>query len=299
MSILIQFQLFRQRLLIPGWHCQLYAKGKLKQTIRNFSIIFPLFCMFGCAGSLSKDLDLNQDLDVKSSTVETSLEVSVDQQDISHGGSPEQALLAEAESQGMDAIFEKWLNSGFIFQIRDCPGEEDTEYTFIHTEGQFSADFDQVAGNYSSGFRLRSDFQACRHLSGKILRLDREKTMTAHYQNVILRLQGGLLNNQQPYFLIAEQESVRDISILRLIGGGKVLDVLGRLARGKILKVRKEIQAGDRFFLVPVRLEPIIASEKVPEQAPIPEHTPVPKVDEVIVQPKEEPEKKKLPLEPK
>ncbi len=297
--MLIQFRLLRQRLLIPGLHCQLFPKGRLEQTIRNFCILFPLFCVIGCAGSLSNDLDLNRDLDIKRNTVETSLEVSVDQQDISHGGSPEQALLAEAESQGMDAIFEKWLNSGFIFQIRDCPGEEDTEYTFIHTEGQFSADFDQVAGNYSFGFRLRSDFQACRHLSGRILRLDEEKTMTAHYQSVLLRLQGGLLNNQQPYFLIAEQESVRDISILRLIGGGKVQDALGRLARGKILKVRKEIQAGDRIFLVPVRLEPITASEKVPEQAPGPEHTPVPDLDEVIVQPKEELEEKTLPLEPK
>ncbi len=259
-----------------------------------------MLCMlFGCAGSGPGDLELHQDAGLQSSDVETALEVTVDQLDIPYEGSPEQALLDEAETRGVDAIFEKWLNSGFIFQLRDCPGDDQNEHTFIRREGQFSADFDEVTGNYSSAFRLLSDFQACRHLSGEILRLDEEKTMTAPYQVVILRLQKMIPGAQKPYFLIAKEEKIQDTSILRLIGSGQVQDCLGRFALGKILKVRQEIKAGNRIFFVPLSIEPIIESEEAPEQFPEPEQTAAPDVDEVVVQPEIEPEEKAMPLEPK
>ncbi len=257
------------------------------------------FVLFGCAGPGPEDLELHQDAGLQSSAVETSLEVTVDQLDIPYEGSPEQALLDEAETRGLNAIFEKWLNSGFIFQPKDCPGEEQSDFTFIRREGQFSADFDEVTGNYSFAFRLLSDFQACRHLSGKIVRLEEEKSITAPYQTVILRLQKRLPGAQKPYFLIAKEEAIRGNTILRLIGSGQIQDCLGRFALGKILKVRREIKAGNHIFLVPLSIEPIVAPEEVPEQSPGPEQTAAPDVDEVVVQPKMEPEEKSMPLEPK
>ena len=258
--------------------------------------MFVFVCFFGCAAPELKTPELNPAADFKSSTLETSLEADVDELDIPYGGNPEQPLLAEAESKGMKTIFEDWLNRGFLFQLNDCPKARHSEYTFIQAEGQFSADLDKITGNYSQSFTVRANFRACRHLSGEILRLDEGKTMTAPYKHIIIRLNGVIPEEQEPYFLIARQEEVRGLPILRLIGGGKVKDFLGQLASGEILRVRKEIKVGDTIFLVQVRIQPLTAPETPSE---IPEETFTPEVDEVMVQPKMEPEKRALPAEPK
>ncbi|MCF8040270.1 MAG: hypothetical protein K9K79_13230, partial [Desulfohalobiaceae bacterium] len=98
------------------------------------------------------------------------------------------------------------------------------------------------------------------------------------------------------YFLVARQDSVQGVDLLHLIGGGKILDVSGNLASGRIEKAYREIHKGDIVYLVKISVESIKAEKKTSQ---LPAKTPLPDVDEVVVQPREEPRGKELPAEPK
>lgn len=261
-----------------------------------FMLVFPLVLVSGCTSFQAEESPFISEPVLKQSIVETSLEVAVSQQDLASGGQPEEELFKRAEILGIQAIFKKWLNSGFLFQISDCLASGQDRATLIHRQGQFTAQLDKVTNNYSSRFSLRGEFLACQHLSGEIARLDEGKTMTASHQEVILRLNEPLMEDEAPYFLVARQETVQGIPILRLIGGGKVTDVLGKFTNARIIKVHKEIKVGDFAFLVRLFIEPaesLQAFERVPDKS----ETPV--LDEVVVKPELEPEKKKMPSEPK
>ncbi|MCF8040410.1 MAG: hypothetical protein K9K79_13970, partial [Desulfohalobiaceae bacterium] len=112
---------------------------------------------------------------LKTDTAETSVRVMVDGEEVPFDGSPEEELLSRAESEGMDNIFKKWLNSGFIFQTSDCPVSERVQDNLINREDQFTAQFDEMANSYSFRFRIESEFRSCRHLSGRIVRLSDRK----------------------------------------------------------------------------------------------------------------------------
>ncbi len=261
-----------------------------------FSLILFCFFLSGCLSHQQSRHQFAMNNRLKTDIALTSVRVMVDGEEVPFEGSPEEELLSKAESKGMDKIFKKWLNSGFIFQTKDCPAPKRSQGNVIIREDQFSAQFDKMTNSYSSRFRIESEFRSCRHLSGRIIRLSEGKSITGQHQEVTLRFNDLFPEARGGYFLVARLDSTEDVKLLRLIGGGRILDVSGRLARGTIKKVRREIKAGDVVYLVRTSLEPIEAEEKA---AQLPQKTPLPDVDEVVVKPREEPREKDMPAEPK
>ncbi|MCF8104699.1 MAG: hypothetical protein K9K64_04400 [Desulfohalobiaceae bacterium] len=260
-----------------------------------FSFISICFILSGCLSTRPEQhqFEINR---LKTDIARTMVRVTVDKEEIPLDGSSEEALLQKAESKGMDNIFKKWLNSGFIFQTSDCPVSKRSQDSLILREDQFSAQFDEMSNSYSFRFRIESEFRSCRHLSGRIVRLSDRKYIISQNQEATLKFNEMLPDVRSGYFLVARQDSVQDVEVLHLIGGGKILDVFGRLASGRIKKAYREIKAGDLVYLLKTSIEPVEAEDK-PDR--LPESTPLSDVDEVVVQPGQAPRTKEMPAEPK
>lgn len=258
-----------------------------------------VWCVFlgGCLSPSQPGQQLKTDHALKQDKAKTAVDVRLNTNEVPVAGSPEEELLFRAESKGMGEIFKTWLNSGFLFMSSDCPGpEKQNQATLISREDQLSAGFDEVSNSYFARFLVEAAFRSCRHLSGRIVRLSEGKSITGQYQEVILRFDDLVPEAAEGYFLVARQDPVENTNLLRLIGGGKIQDITGKLATGLIQKVRQEIKAGDTIFLVRTRIVPVEPADQAKEP---PQPSARSETDEVVVQPRQAPQGKKLPAEPK
>jgi hypothetical protein len=220
--------------------------------------------------------------------------VMVGPEKIPEGSSPESELWSKALEEGMSRNLNTWLNRRVLFQASNQTAANPETTTFLNREGQFEARADEYTGVYSQKFSVSARWSPHIGVSGKISRLEEERTIGAQHNYATIDLLGARPGPEGAFFIAAHPEEHADGSVfLRAIGSGRIFRVTGNKAQAMLLETTRELVVGDPVFLVSTRAEPLF---EAPEE---PEATADPDLNEVVVEPRKEPEPEQGPAEPK
>jgi len=224
------------------------------------------------------------------------LEVSCDSRNISADQAPGTVLEKQGLRQGVQEVFNTWLTQRML--VYEQATQEPEPKSLVFVRGQESAGktaFDQETGIYTQRYTVQVTFRPRAYLRGEIIALEQERTMAANYDQVLIK--GGQWTDQAKgaYFLVARGVPETAQGVLRMLGSGRIYNVLGKMAQGRLMETNSEIKVGD--FVYPVQAEIFAEPEKTSNTAP-PETEM--DVEEVVVEPKPAPSREWTPpAEPK
>ena len=218
-----------------------------------------------------------------------------DPEKIQPGDTPEEHLVSIAEREGMERILNRWIRERYLVLPSNATLYNAAYSSFLQHKGQFEPRQDEVTRVYSQPFRVQAGFFPITQASGRIVNIEKERTLGSEHAYVSIELPHLKPDAQGAYFVVARQEEVADNgSQMRLIGSGRIYRTLDHVSQGVLLETAQEIMVDDTVYLVQTEVQPI--SKPKPE---LPEATQSEKMPEVVVEPVAEPEKEPLPAEPK
>jgi hypothetical protein len=103
--------------------------------------------------------------------------------------------------------------------------------------------------------------------------------MAAGFDDVLIRGGQWLSRSENAFFLVARPAAGAKGQVMRMIGTGRITQVLGTLAQGRLLETNREVRVGDA--VCPVRVS--IRRERV--QSPGSRDGREKDIEEVIVEP--------------
>ena len=220
--------------------------------------------------------------------------VMISPEKIPQGSSPEAELWSKALEEGMAKNLNYWLNRRVLFQASNQTMANPETSTFLDREGQFEAQADEFTGVYSQQFSVTARWKPQLPTAGKISRLEEERSIGGQNNYATIDLMGVKPGPEGAFFVAAHPEEHEDGSVyLRTIGSGRIFRVTGHKAQAMLLETTRELVVGDFVFLIKTTTK---ALQPAPEE---PEVQVEPDADEVVVEPRMEPEPDQGPAEPK
>jgi hypothetical protein len=262
-------------------------------------ILCMVFFVAACAQPKGERETLFQD--TRSETLQRTVQVQVTlgQEKLELGKSPEEQLWERAEMKGVRKAVNPWINKGYLIRPSGANVLEEAFSDFHVRKGTFDVQPKEITQVYSKRFDVRVTLNPVEQVSGMVTAIEAKRSMAAGNFQVMLQLTRLVPDEQGAYFVIVQKgTALQDPEQGQLVGSGHIYRTLGNKAQATLMESKREIQKGDLVFLLRTEITPV-ATEKEEEPDEVQKEPKQPEQPEVMVEPKKEEQGPKLPKEPK
>jgi|UPI000489D030 hypothetical protein len=254
-----------------------------------------LCCLVACTSKGEVSTPPTQALHTTQWKESATVQVSRDGPDIPEGEDPASFLQDRGAVRGVREVFNVWLTRGLLFEQKEGIVSVPRSGDFLILDQDPGVEYDASADVYSGWYAVQVRFAPRAGLEGEIIDLRGERSMAAGFDDVLIRGGQWLSGAENAFFLVARPAAGVEAPVMRMIGTGRITQVLGTLAQGRLLETNREIRVGDA--VCPVRVS--IRRER--DQRPASRDGRKREIEEVIVEPEPLPSSPQwsAPAEPK
>ncbi|MCF8030894.1 MAG: hypothetical protein K9K39_08370 [Desulfohalobiaceae bacterium] len=238
-----------------------------------------------------------QDLSPETLKQSTQIEVTLDQEELEMGKTPEKQLWEKGKKNGVREAVNPWIKKGYLIRPSRANVLDAGFSDFIVHGKEFEAQEKEITQVYSKRFDVQVTLTPVRQVSGKITGIEAKREMAAENFNVSLELNDLTPDERGAFFVIVQMDTaLEDSEMGMIVGSGYIYRCQGQKAQGVLMETKREIRAGNLVFLLRTEIDPVSVEKKEPEKV---EEEEEPEEPEVMVEPKKEKKGPELPEEPK
>ena len=249
-----------------------------------------------CAQQGAQD-GMYQDLSPEKLKQSTQIEVTLDQEELEMGKTPEKQLWEKGKKNGVREAVNPWIRKGYL--IRPSRANVlDTDFSdFIVHGKEFEAEEKELTQVYTKRFDVQVTLTPVKQVSGKITGIEAKRDMAAENFNVSIDLDNLTPDERGAFFVVVQMDTaLEDSEMGMIVGSGYIYRSQGQMAQGVLMETKREIRSGNHVFLLRTEIDPVSVEKEEPEKV---EEEEEPEQPEVMVEPKKEKKGPELPEEPK
>lgn len=268
--------------------------------MKRIMILSLIFFVAACAQKGAEMDSVFQD--VRSETLEQSaqVEVTLGQEKLELGKSPEEQLWERAEEKGVRQAVNPWIKKGYLISPSSANVLEEGFSDFLVRKEEFEAEAKEITQVYSKRFDVRVTLTPVRQVAGKITGIEADRSMAAGNFQVELGLEQLTPDENGAYFVVVQMDTAPEGSEKgKIVGSGHIYRTLDSKAQAELMETKREVQTGDLVFLLRTEVSPVTPEKKEEEQEEPEEVETEPSQPEVMVEPKKEKQGPELPEETK
>lgn len=253
--------------------------------MKKLSIIAIVLFLIGCGGGKQAEkfsAETNRPVKI---TKLKKVNVSYDKGE-EKGASLKEELWKEAEEKGIQKINKSWLSQRLLVPISNATVYDSDKPDFVEREGEIV--FPETDEDFlpSLEFEVSISFTPVDQVRGKIVDIENDGTLAGKDSQVSIEFRDLHPAEKGTYFLVTRPESVKKNNYVRVIGSGKIYNVMQELSQGVLQKSSQEIMEGDRVYILQTKVSSLQEKEEKKANA-----TEMDVKDRIIVEPVQEPEK--------
>ena len=262
----------------------------MRRLFLPFCLAALFFLLIGCASKQKESwfLPKAQPTLIKK---QTQVEVFVSSQDIPQGKEPETILWEEAVKKGIYQITNSILQEKPLV----CCTEQDIgkKESYVQRQGSFQAVKDQVTNDYSQKFKVSAELIPSKQYAGKISFIEDKRNYAGQSDFVTVTFFEPQ-HKAEGYFLVGKRApQTAEENYLQLIGSGHLFRTLQDTGQAELLETFHDVRLDDFVLMLKVKVMPLKTEKELPTDTPMDEK------EEVVVEPKWEPEAVSEPKESK
>jgi len=268
--------------------------------MKRIMILSMIFFVAACAQQGTEMASVFQD--VRSETLEQSAQVKVTlgQEKLELGKSPEAQLWERAEKKGVRQAVNPWIEKGYLIRPSGANVLEEGFSDFLVRKEDFEAEAKEITQVYSKRFDVGVTLTPVRQVSGEITGIEADRSMAAGNFQVDLELEQLTPDKSGAYFVVVQMDTAPEGSEKgKIVGSGYIYRTLDNRAQAELMEAQREIRTGDFVFLLRTEISPVTQEQEEQEQEEPQEVEPEPSEPEVMVEPKKEKQGPELPEETK
>ncbi len=267
--------------------------------MKRIMILCMIFFVAACAQQGAEVDSVFQD--IRSETLEQSAQVKVTlgQEKLDLGKTPEEQLWKRAEEEGVRKAVSPWIKKGYLIRPSRANVLDEGFSDFHVRKEEFEAEAKEITQVYSNRFDIRVSLTPVRQVSGKITQIEAKRSMAAGNFQVDLELEQLTPDKSGAYFVVVQMDTaLEDSKKGKIVGSGYIYRTLDNRAQAELMEAQREIKTGDLVFLLRTEISPV--SPQMEEEKEEPQEVePESSEPEVMVEPKKEEQGPELPEETK
>ncbi|MEF8941492.1 MAG: hypothetical protein V5B78_01745 [Desulfohalobiaceae bacterium] len=267
--------------------------------MKRILILCMIFFVAACAQQGAEVDSVYQD--IRSETLEQSaqVEVTLGQEKLDLGKTPEEQLWERAEKKGVREAVNPWIERGYLIRPSRANVLEEGFSDFLVRKEEFEAEAKEITQVYSKRFDIQVTLTPVRQVSGKITQIEAKRSMAAENFQVDLDLEQLTPDKSGAYFVVVQMDTaLEDSKKGKIVGSGHIYRTLDNRAQAELMEAQREIRTGDLVFLLRTEISPVSPQKEEEKEEPE-EVEPEPSEPEVMVEPKKEEQGPELPEETK
>jgi len=267
--------------------------------MKRIMILCMIFFVAACAQQGAEVKSVFQD--IRSETLEQSAQVKVTlgQEKLDLGKTPEEQLWKRAEKEGVRKAVNPWIQKGYLIRPSRANVLDEGFSDFLVRKGEFEAEAKEITQVYTNRFDIRVTLTPVQQASGEITQIEAKRSMAAGNFQVDLELEQLRPDKSGAFFVVVQMDTALDDPKRgKIVGSGYIYRTLDNRAQAELMEAQREIRTGDLVFLLRTEISPVTPQKEEEKEEPE-KVEPEPSEPEVMVEPKKEEQGPELPEETK
>jgi len=265
--------------------------------MKRLMILCLVFFGVACAQQGAERGTVFQDVPAEKLQQSVQVEVTLGQEKLELGKSPEKQLWERAEEKGVRQAVNPWIREGYLIRPSGANVLDEGFSDFHVRKGEFDVEAKEITQVYSKRFDVQVSLTPVEQVSGKVISIEANRSMAAGNYKVILELNQLTPDKQGAYFVVVKRDTaLEDPDKGQIMGSGRIYRTLDTRAQANLMETKREIEKGDLVFLLRTEITPVAAEKEEEEPEEVEEESEQP---EVMVEPKKEEQGPELPEETK
>lgn len=268
--------------------------------MKRLMILCLVFFVVACAQKGAERATFFQDVPAEKLQRSVRVQVTLGQEKLELGKSPEKQLWELAEEKGVREAVNPWIRQGYLIRPSGANVLDAGFSDFNVRKGEFEVEAKEITQVYSKRFDVQVSLTPVEQVSGKVTSIEANRDMAAGNYEVMLELRQLTPDKQGAYFVVVKKGiALEDPDKGQIMGSGRIFRTLDTRAQATLMESKREIEKGDLVFLLRTEITPVAAEKEQEEPEEVekePEDTQQP---EVMVEPKKEEQGPELPEETK
>ncbi|MEF8888911.1 MAG: hypothetical protein V5A14_02585, partial [Desulfohalobiaceae bacterium] len=226
--------------------------------MKRILILCMIFFVAACAQQGAEVDSVYQD--IRSETLEQSaqVEVTLGQEKLDLGKTPEEQLWERAEKKGVREAVNPWIERGYLIRPSRANVLEEGFSDFLVRKEEFEAEAKEITQVYSKRFDIQVTLTPVRQVSGKITQIEAKRSMAAENFQVDLDLEQLTPDKSGAYFVVVQMDTaLEDSKKGKIVGSGHIYRTLDNRAQAELMEAQREIRTGDLVFLLRTEISPV------------------------------------------
>jgi hypothetical protein len=267
--------------------------------MKRLMILCLIFFVAACAQHGAERQTAFQEVAPETLQRSAQVKVTLGQEKLELGKSPEEQLWKRAERKGVRKAVQPWIEKGYLIRPSRANVLDEGFSRFHKRKGEFAAQAEEITQVFSKRFDIRVTLTPVKQLSGTIASIEADRNMAAANFQVGLELEELTPDKNGAYFIVVQMDTaLEDSEQGKIVASGHIYRTLDNKAQAQLLDSKREIQPGDLVFLLRTEVSPV-STQKDEEKEESEEVETQPSKPEVMVEPKKEERGPELPEETK